>query len=64
MVSKFNEVTTEIRFTDSLPSNNAYSPYEALTAASIAQNEVPHGVDLPKLTQRARGGCQNRVRTG
>ncbi len=51
MVAKFNQVTAEIRFTESVASKSAYSPYEALIAASIAQKEVHSAEDFPKLTQ-------------
>ncbi|WP_344131838.1 endolytic transglycosylase MltG [Luedemannella flava] len=51
MVEKFNEVTTELTFADTVQTTLNISPYEALIAASIAQAEVSRTEDFDKVTR-------------
>lgn len=60
IVAKFNEVTVDLKFAETVQSNLHISPYEGLIAASIAEKEAVFKEDYPKVARvlynRAYGG--------
>ncbi|MFC7483184.1 endolytic transglycosylase MltG [Luedemannella flava] len=60
MVNQFLTVTGDLKFADTVQANLDISPYEALIAASIAEEEAVFKEDFPKVTRvlynRAYGG--------
>jgi UPF0755 protein len=51
MVQQFLQVTTDMKFVDTVQNQRGISPYEALVTASIAQAESVHHEDMPKVAR-------------
>jgi UPF0755 protein len=51
MVTRFNQVAGDLKFTDTVTNNLHITPYEALIAASIAQAEAQNADDFAKVAR-------------